>query len=1106
MQVPPRSDDRRASKADIYRLDGTESEHSDEEFAAPEEQPSRAPLDLGSSSSLSTNRVIVVSLFLPTTVNFEVPPTPGTTTTKTVERRKSVAEGLRRRRVSEAGRIDRLAGGKWKIEPSALGNIGLQNAVASMKNVMRERLWVGTLGESMDNWDEITRARVEARLRMENDSVPVFVSDDEFDGHYNKFCKQILWKPFHYRLPDYPKGQAYEELAWRQYVAVNQKFANVIAENHKTGDIVWINDYHLMLVPAMVRQLIPNAMIGFFLHIPFPSSEIFRCLHVRRQILEGLLGADLIGFQTSAFMRHFLMTCTRLLSLESTPRGIQLDNRAVSVGIFPIGINIKALKEKRYNFSRPTSPTNQSLTKSLCRNVPPVEEAIHSLRERYAGKKIVIGRDKNDYVKGVRQKMLAFERFLQKNPEWVGKVVLIQVALSTTEANENESMVWDVVARINAGFGTIEYQPVVYLQQDIRFEDYLALLTIADACLITSLRDGMNLTSHEYVICQEGKYGPLIMSEFAGTYASFGAALRVNPWDTQEVADAILEGLTMDESEKKTRWNELYAYISSNSAQHYVESFTGEVLKVHDELARSVSTSIPPLPVDVVYNEYMQANRRIFFLDQDGTIMTFNRHSSSTTPLTRSIPTDRAIDMLQNLAVDPKNTVYVMSGRTREDLEELMDIPNLGLCAENGSFVKYADRSKWETMLPDQDFSWMRDVLEIFEYYTDRTPGSYIEQKETTLVWHFGRADLNFSTWQAAECHNHIEQSLGTNYAIHVLAKKRSVEVMPRNINKGIIIRRVLEHHQVRSGTLKRSKSQRAQTPVDGVDSSVGPNGSEFGHQKKMSFSEGVESIEVKALERGDSSVEVTPVPSDAERNVSGNNQMSPHHNHEQTHHVPKKERIDFIFCVGDDRADEYMFEYLRRLEAHSRKRHASRMQSGGKDLSGHENLSGTLLGDDGHGEMAMSPGTITPGRESPTSGADDTTADDHLSVGTGAISIPSNRSDAGKWDAYSVSLASASPSGSPSDRFTPHSHSRSPSHHHSHSHSHHNHYHHVFGHHHHHHHHHHHQQRRPRTIVTATVGRKSSAAKWFVSGAHEVLGLLEALAEVAEGGGERGQ
>jgi len=218
----------------------------------------------------------------------------------------------------------------------------------------------------------------------------------------------------------------------------------------------------------MLRKLVPDAIIGFFLHIPFPSSEIFRSIHVRKQILLGLLGSDLIGFQTSSFMRHFLMTTTRLLSVESTPNGIQLENTVVSVGIFPIGINLIALNERRRHFE--------------------VANLTQALREKYAGKKILIGRDKNDYVKGLRQKMLAYERFLTDHPEWIGKVVLIQVSLSTTEQNENECQVSDVVARINSKFATIEFSPVVYLHQDISFSQYLALLTVADACLITSFR------------------------------------------------------------------------------------------------------------------------------------------------------------------------------------------------------------------------------------------------------------------------------------------------------------------------------------------------------------------------------------------------------------------------------------------------------------------------------------------------------------------------------------------------------------------------------------------------------------------------------------------
>lgn len=373
---------------------------------------------------------------------------------------------------------------------------------------------------------------------------------------------------------------------------VNQHFADTVARLYKEGDVIWINDYHLMLVPEMLRKLLPGATIGFFLHVPFPSSEIFRCLAKRKEILRGVLGADMIGFQIYAFMRHFIMTCSRCLGLDTSPAGIQLEKSTVALGIYPIGINLDSLKEKR--------------------ELDEVSTLIATLKDKYKGKKVLIGRDKSDYVKGVRHKLVAFERFLSQNPEWVGKVVLVQVSLSTTEANENESNVSDVVDRINSKFGTIQYVPVVYLHQDISFSHYLALLTIADACIITSLRDGMNLTSHEYVVCQQGKHSPLIISEFAGTYGSFSAALRVNPWDAQEVADAILEALSMGAEDRFYRWKILYNHVTTNTSQAFVKAFLSDLQLRHKENLAKLSTSIPKLDFAYLQTEYQSSTSRIF--------------------------------------------------------------------------------------------------------------------------------------------------------------------------------------------------------------------------------------------------------------------------------------------------------------------------------------------------------------------------------------------------------------------------------------------------------------------------------------------------------------
>ncbi|KAI9197114.1 glycosyltransferase family 20-domain-containing protein [Polychytrium aggregatum] len=707
--------------------------------------------------SLQNCRLLVVSLFLPQTIAQNKPCLSRQPSTKRLER-------LARQ---QAANLEKNFA-NYHVGPSTLGNIGLQNAVNSLKDQIRSKVWIGSLGTSTESYSDDFKSAITQKLTTEYESMPVFLSDEEVEGHYNQFCKQVLWKPFHYQLPDYPKGQAYEELSWRQYVSVNRKFAETIAEVYRPGDVVWINDYHLMLVPSMLRKLVPQAIIGFFLHIPFPSSEIFRCLHVRKHILEGMLGADLIGFQTHSFMRHFLNTCTRLLAVETKPGSVLLDNSIATTGIFPIGINLLALNEKRNN--------------------PEVSELIASLKEKYAGKKILIGRDKNDHVKGLRQKMLAYEKFLQLHPEWHGKVVLIQVALPTTEENENETHVSDVVTRINANFGSLEFSPVVYLPQDISFSHYVALLSIADGCLITSLRDGMNLTSHEYVACQEEKHSPLIISEFAGTYGSFGAALRVNPWDAHEVASAIHETLVMTEEDKLNRWKELYSYIATHSAQNYVESFVNELIRSFNENQNNIPSHIPVLTSDTIKEFHDDSEYRLFLLDYDGTLV--NERDVF-------LPSSRGVQAAVRLAEDPKSIVYIISGRPKTELlRAFASYPQIGLSAENGSYLKHAGQSEWQSFVDERDLSWHHDVTEIFQYYTARTPGSFIEPGDVRIVWNYSFADQNFGAWQAAECASHIQQSLAGRYSLQTVPKKRSVQVMPQSTNKGGLVVRLLKHYQ----------------------------------------------------------------------------------------------------------------------------------------------------------------------------------------------------------------------------------------------------------------------------------------------------------------------
>ncbi len=517
------------------------------------------------------------------------------------------------RSLSRSESHDRVfAHADWKIVSADQGNGGLRNAAeaAAREGGMGDYTWVGTLGmptEALQGTQQLQD--IEDKLSTEHDMLTVFCSDKDFDGHYSHFCKQILWPVFHYQIPDNPKSKAYEDHSWKYYVNVNQAFADKIVKNWKRGDVIWVHDYHLLLVPGMIRKKLPDAKIGFFLHVAFPSSEVFRCLAVRKELLEGMLGANLIGFQIHEYTRHFLQTCSRILSAEATPDGLQLEDRFVDVINLPIGIDPIQLDQHRAEDE--------------------VKHWMDIMRARYAGKKLIVARDKLDHVRGVRQKLLSYELFLNRNPEWRDNVVLIQVALSTSEKSELDATVSDIVTRVNSSWANLAYQPVVYLKQVIHYAQYLALLSIADALVITSQREGMNLTSHEYLFCQDGKlseqkHGSLILSEFTGTSSLFGGnELSVNPWDYRACAEAIRKALVMEDDEKEKRWKKLYEAVIKHTGGHWFSELMSRLDRVYEEQQRRNQTSVPRLSMQQLRNQYKRSERRLFILDFEGTLVSW---------------------------------------------------------------------------------------------------------------------------------------------------------------------------------------------------------------------------------------------------------------------------------------------------------------------------------------------------------------------------------------------------------------------------------------------------------------------------------------------------
>ncbi|KAF2652278.1 glycosyltransferase family 20 protein [Lophiostoma macrostomum CBS 122681] len=676
----------------------------------------------------------------------------------------------RSRNISRDHSADPRWATSWAVVPGLQGNGGLTNAIRASidAGALTDVLAVGSIGFPTDVLDDQKKTEIYEKLESEHDSLIVYVSDSDLDGHYAHYCKTILWPVFHYQIPDHPKSKAYEDHSWVYYVNVNQAFADKVIANYKRGDIIWVHDYHLCLVPGMIRKKLPDAQIGFFLHTAFPSSEVFRCLATRKDILDGLLGANLVAFQTPEYAHHFLQTCSRILSIEATADGVQLENHFVNVWSLPIGVDPKAI--------------------SLEREGPAVQEWINALQERYAGKRVIVARDKLDSIRGVRQKLLAFELFLNKYPEWRDKVVLIQVATSTTENDDLAVTVSEIVTRIDAVHSTLAHNPLVFLRQDIAFSQYLALLTVADALMITSLREGMNLTCHEFVICQDGKasekkHGPVILSEFTGSAAIFdGAELGVNPWDYQKCAEAIKVALEMGEAEKERRYAKMRDVVMRNTGDYWTRTLSEHLSKVHEEHFRRDTMSIPRLNVTKLCQTYQACKKRLFFIDYEGTLAPFG--SVSKTVLTN---TERVTDVLNELISDDNNVVYVMAGRTLEELEMLFGrVPGIGLIAENGCYYREMYTDEWTAFADEEKTKkWKDAVKSILQYYIERVEGSWVEERHCSLTFHYEKADgYDSADRQAGDCANHINDAC-ENQRVKAVPTKDSVIIEPMDWDKG---------------------------------------------------------------------------------------------------------------------------------------------------------------------------------------------------------------------------------------------------------------------------------------------------------------------------------
>ncbi|KAG6000588.1 hypothetical protein E4U54_001365 [Claviceps lovelessii] len=615
-------------------------------------------------------------------------------------------------------------------------------------------------------------------------TVPVWLSDEAEDSdegimlkdqsRWRRYAHHDLYTLFHYKQHEPTDGRK-ERVQWADYYRMNQKFANKIIEIYKPGDIVIVHDFYLMLLPSMLRQRNPNMYISFFFHSPFPSSEFLRCLPRRKEVLEGVLGANLVGFQSYSYSRHFLSCCTRILGFPSDTLGIDAYGARVQVGVFPIGIDVAKVERHAWASS--------------------VDEKYKALKKLYAGKKIIVGRDRLDTVRGVAQKLQAFERFLELYPEWREKVVLIQVTSPTTVEADRDgdetkiaTRVNELVMKINGDYGSLGFSPVQHYPQYLTQDEYFALLRAGDIGLITSVRDGMNTTSLEYVVCQKDGSGPLILSEFSGTAGSLSDAIHINPWDLSGIAEKINGALTMPDDERKRMQDRLYNHVTTHNVQTWINKFIRKVCSVLGE--SNTSNATPLLDRAVLLSNYRSAGKRLLMFDYDGTLTPIVREPSA------AIPSKRIIQSLTRLAEDPKNSVWIISGRDQDFLKQhLGHIAQLGFSAEHGSFMRDPGSEDWINLAEKFDMGWQAEVMDVFQKYTDKVSGSFIERKRCALTWHYRLADPEQGIHMARECHKELEATVATKWDIEVMPGKANVEVRPTFINKGEIAKRLVARY-----------------------------------------------------------------------------------------------------------------------------------------------------------------------------------------------------------------------------------------------------------------------------------------------------------------------
>ncbi|WP_339655211.1 bifunctional alpha,alpha-trehalose-phosphate synthase (UDP-forming)/trehalose-phosphatase [uncultured Salegentibacter sp.] len=627
-----------------------------------------------------------------------------------------------------------------------------------------DSIWIGWSGLTEEEIPENLLEDVKEKARKE-DCVAVNLSEEEIEGFYYGFSNRTIWPLFHYFM-EYTEA---DKDHWEIYKSVNKKYAEEVLKHYEDGDHIWVHDYQLLLVPNMIREQQPEAIIGFFNHIPFPSYEVFRTLPWRDEVLKGVLGADLIGFHTYDYERHFLSSVSRILRHQVSFNEITLPERIVKVDSFPMGIDYNKFEDAALNHFKNTEEQRTELQRRLDHHTNETPEA-----------KLILSIDRLDYTKGIANRIRAFEYFLDNHPEFIEKVRLVMLAVpsrsNVPQYQRLKREIDELVGRINGKFSTVSWTPIWYFYRSMPFENLIDLYTSCDIALLTPIRDGMNLVAKEFVATRINQTGVLILSEMAGAAHEMNEALIINPNNFEQISQTLIQAIEMPVEEQQQRNKTLQKRLKRYSVEKWASDFMKALDNTSQDRDAFKATRISSKVSGEILEKFKNAKNRILFLDYDGTLVNFTDKPE------KAKPDQELIDLVHKLNQSANTDVVLISGRDKDTLGSWWQEIPVELISEHGVWMRQKN-SEWE-LSENVNNDWMSAVRPVIETFVDRTPGTFIEDKNYSLAWHYRKADPELGEIRANELSNVLKELI-SNRGLSVLEGNKVLEIKSSGVNKG---------------------------------------------------------------------------------------------------------------------------------------------------------------------------------------------------------------------------------------------------------------------------------------------------------------------------------